>query len=586
MATTNIATDIQNITGVTTANAGFITSAQKFVASKIPKDLLGFAKVKSGDIDNGNHNNDKLSTSKITDVVRDGYLCTKITVEQAAFANDSASLQKSTEKFPTYTIIGDSAGAKLQIHPTPTNSKVANYYFIDPTTIDDDTVLMSAVIYHSVSNEYTKLASATVPSFSSVSAPTTPTLTSNSITFNETAPTYSKPTVSLTGDISISDLSITSIAPTPPTLQSNSVTFNQTAPTYQKPVLTLDTLTISDLSITSVSPNTPSLSSSSISFTTNAPSFTAPAMGNLDFADTEDLITNEEDSEMLSARVSEINSKISEFSARIQESQAVFNKENTEYQAELQKSIENAKLSSQDDAQQIQKYNAEINDFQASVNKEIQEYRQNLEKELELWTRKRTTDLQKYQSDIQNNLNTFNEENAEYQAELQVSIQNAQLSSQDDVQLLQKYSNDITVYQNNVNKEIQQFSQNTEKDIQLFTIKRNTELQKFQNDIQNELNEFNKENVAYQALLQKAIEDARLASQDDVQKIQNYSSEIQEYQTQVNEELQKFASNLQKSQFYSAESKKYYDWSVNEVTLYIQNNSDILKATLAQQSRR
>ena len=66
----------------------------------------------------------------------------------------------------------------------------------------------------------------------------------------------------------------------------------------------------------------------------------------------------------------------------------------------------------------------------------------------------------------------------------------------------------------------------------------------------------------------------------------NYSSEIQEYQTQVNEELQRFASNLQKSQYYSTESKRYYDLSVNEVTLYIQNNSDILKATLAQQSRR
>ena len=46
----------------------------------------------------------------------------------------------------------------------------------------------------------------------------------------------------------------------------------------------------------------------------------------------------------------------------------------------MQKSIENARLSSQDDVQAIQKYNAEISDFQESVNKEIQEYRQNLEK--------------------------------------------------------------------------------------------------------------------------------------------------------------------------------------------------------------
>ena len=68
MATTNIATNIQNITGVTTANAGFITSAQKFVASKIPKDLLGFAKVKSGDITSADDTDDKISTSKITGI--------------------------------------------------------------------------------------------------------------------------------------------------------------------------------------------------------------------------------------------------------------------------------------------------------------------------------------------------------------------------------------------------------------------------------------------------------------------------------------------------------------------------------------
>tara|TARA_R100001443_G_C3344966_1_gene175374 strand:+ start:129 stop:1139 length:1011 start_codon:yes stop_codon:yes gene_type:complete len=297
MATTNIATDIQNITGVTTANAGFITSAQKFVASKIPKDLLGFAKVKSGDIDTGNHTNDKLSTSKITEVVRDGYFCTQISVEQAAFANDSASLQKSTEKFPTYTIIGDSAGAKLQIHPTPTNSKVANYYFIDPTTIDDDTVLMSAVIYHAVSNEYSKLLNDNMPVFVSVAPPTAPTLSSNSITFNTSVPTY-----------------------------------------------------------------------------------TPPPMGSLDFADTEDLITNEEDSEMLSSRISEINAKISEYSAKIQESQALFNKENTEYQAQLQKSIEDGRLSSQDDAQKIQKFSAELQEYQTKINDELQKFASKLQK--------------------------------------------------------------------------------------------------------------------------------------------------------------------------------------------------------------
>ena len=47
MATDNIEADIQNITGVGTANAQFIVSAQKFVVASIPKNLLKFAQTAS-----------------------------------------------------------------------------------------------------------------------------------------------------------------------------------------------------------------------------------------------------------------------------------------------------------------------------------------------------------------------------------------------------------------------------------------------------------------------------------------------------------------------------------------------------------
>ena len=43
MATTNIELDIENITGVADANAQFIKTAQKFVVSSIPKDLMLWA---------------------------------------------------------------------------------------------------------------------------------------------------------------------------------------------------------------------------------------------------------------------------------------------------------------------------------------------------------------------------------------------------------------------------------------------------------------------------------------------------------------------------------------------------------------
>jgi len=64
--------------------------------------------------------------------------------------------------------------------------------------------------------------------------------------------------------------------------------------------------------------------------------------------------------------------KIQNYQTAIQNEQASFNKENAEYQAQLQISIQNAQLSSQDDAQKLQNYSSELQSYQAEVNKEIQ----------------------------------------------------------------------------------------------------------------------------------------------------------------------------------------------------------------------
>ena len=54
MATTNISTEIVSITGVSAhaASDEFIVSAQKFIASSVPKDLLWFAVAQSSAIQN------------------------------------------------------------------------------------------------------------------------------------------------------------------------------------------------------------------------------------------------------------------------------------------------------------------------------------------------------------------------------------------------------------------------------------------------------------------------------------------------------------------------------------------------------
>jgi len=48
-----------------------------------------------------------------------------------------------------------------------------------------------------------------------------------------------------------------------------------------------------------------------------------------------------------------------------------------------------------------------------------------------------------------------------------------------------------------------------------------------------------------------------------------------------NKENAIYQTSLQISTFYSAEAKKYYDWSVAEITNYIQNNEKMVNQTIA-----
>ena len=103
-------------------------------------------------------------------------------------------------------------------------------------------------------------------------------------------------------------------------------------------------------------------------------------------------------------------------------------------------------------------------------------------------------------------------------------------------------------------------------------------------DIQNALNKFNEENAEYQAQLQISIQDAQLSSQDDAQKLQDYSSKVQAYASEVNEMASKINSSTQNATYYSAESKKYYEWANAEISSYIQNNSKMINKTMAAQA--
>ena len=118
------------------------------------------------------------------------------------------------------------------------------------------------------------------------------------------------------------------------------------------------------LIITAVAPTPPTLSSNSISFSTDAPTYTPSIYDNAALSD--------EDIELAQTQISKRQSDI-------QNELNIFNEKNVEYQAELQKSIENARLSSQDDAQLLQKYSAELSEYSNNINKQVQEFQSSVE---------------------------------------------------------------------------------------------------------------------------------------------------------------------------------------------------------------
>ena len=124
-----------------------------------------------------------------------------------------------------------------------------------------------------------------------------------------------------------------------------------------------------------ISPDSPSFTTPDIA-TKAPPTFTPPVMGSLDFNNTNNWIDTEEDSEMLAARVQEIQTKISEYTALLQETQLSFNKSNAEYQALVQEAQQETSLllnkESQEYSVKLQKYQAELQDYQANVNQTIQ----------------------------------------------------------------------------------------------------------------------------------------------------------------------------------------------------------------------
>ena len=63
-----------------------------------------------------------------------------------------------------------------------------------------------------------------------------------------------------------------------------------------------------------------------------------------------------------------------------------------------------------------------------------------------------------------------------------------------------------------------------------------------------------------------------------------YNSNVQKYASEVGEIVQKSTLATQNAAYYSKEAEKYYNWAKLEVNSYVQNNSKMIRQTMAAQA--
>ena len=219
-------------------------------------------------------------------------------------------------------------------------------------------------------------------------------------------------------------------------------------------------------------------------------------------------------------------------------------------------------------------------------------------------------ELGKYQADLSDRLNDFNESAESYRADIQkkikqadidiaeaqidaqngtnVSIQNEAKQLEADLSnnklVLEKYTSELGSYQTTVSGEVQTFVNNEiQHKFQKWVTEYSSELQRYQLDIQNELNVFNKENVAFQADLQKKIKDAELNDANQNRLLQTYSNEIQGFGVTINAEVEQWSKNEIENKFNKWLNE--YSNALQEYQLDIQNElNELNKENVAYQA--
>jgi len=343
MATSEIASDIQNITGVGTADTGFIESAQRFVVSSVPKELLRWASSETVPATHGGDDDPQqvtmpTGTDSVISVRRDSYVAQEVGIQDRGFIGSSASLKKATNTFPKYFIADAN---RIIVKPDPDSTYKIYVTYINYSNINDDSDLRNAVVYHSISKEYGRLASGKISDIVLSPSPVSPD-----------APSFTTPDIS-------------------------SVVLNNlgTPPTYTAPSLDASSDQITEME--------------------------AGTLGSSE-TDTEQwfdiagqYIEDQEDFELAGAQIQKISTYIQAYSGAMQNQLNKFNDENTEYQAKLQEAVRQADINATEAREEAN----------LKLQKETQEYSsklQLLQSELSRYQNEISTQVQKVTSLLQN----------------------------------------------------------------------------------------------------------------------------------------------------------------------------------------
>jgi len=197
-----------------------------------------------------------------------------------------------------------------------------------------------------------------------------------------------------------------------------------------------------------------------------------------------------------------------------------------------------------------------------------------------------TAQLQKINSYI----NAFQAEVQSASAAMQASIEDARQSTQASIATagdatrasMANASNDVSTNNASIASQTQASIANASNDVNASIAKMRestgaatTKMQLSTQAAISQMSESTSVNVQNAARTMEAL------TQDYTLTMSKYTSELQQYASEVQAEVSEYQNKMQKSQILGKEADKYYQWSVNCVTMYIQNNSKMIAATMA-----